>query len=112
MKTVLIVALTLMACACLAEPAATNAADAAKASTDAAVIAAAVPGVKRIDTTSSGFTLQTVSGTRTAYRTLTGYYVPGSSTTPALDIRQTTTGYTVQNAAVRADAMRAAQTKR
>jgi hypothetical protein len=76
---------------------------------DAAVISVVVPGVKRIVPTSYGFRVESASGSRTAYRTSTGYYVEGGGGSPALDIRRTSTGFTVQDAGARGDAIRQAQ---
>ena len=85
------------------------AAPAVRQTNDTAVLSLAVPGVKRIVSTSYGYRIETDAGWRTAYRTATGYYVDGGGGSRPLDVRNTPAGVTVQDALIRGDALHRAQ---
>jgi hypothetical protein len=90
MKRALFLSLSLCAVTAVATP--------APSTNDAVAVALSVPGVKRIIPTSYGYRLETDSGSRTAYRTATGYYVEGGGGRPSLEVRKNSTGFAVRGA--------------
>lgn len=92
---VAIIVLTFMAIRAVAEP--TN---------DILAISAAVPSATRITATSTGYRIETPSGTRQARATATGYRIEGGHGTEAVQLIRTSTGYRVESSRGRAEAIR------
>ena len=60
---------------------------------DGAVVAACVPGVRRVLKTSSGYSVETTNGTCHVYGTAYGYRFEGSSQRPNLNLYRTANGF-------------------
>ncbi len=71
------------------------------ATNDAAVILVAIPEATSIQAHAAGFSITTPSGTRTVYKTSTGYYVEGGAGSPNRQIIRTATGFRVESSATR-----------
>ena len=63
---------------------------------DGVVVAACVPGVRRVLKTSSGYSVETTNGTCHVYGTVYGYRFDGSSQRPNLNLYRTATGFQAQ----------------
>lgn len=72
---------------------------------DAVALSAAVPSVREIRVIRVGYSLVTDSGTRTAYKTRTGYYIEGGAGGGSLQLIRTATGYRVESSATRGAAL-------
>ena len=73
---------------------------------DAAAIAVAVPNVLSIKKTSTGYLLTTANGPRMVFKNSSGYIVQSGHNADSITIRRTSSGYTVNNEAARAAAIR------
>jgi hypothetical protein len=70
-------------------------------STNDVVAIQAATASREIRTTRTGYSVTTASGTRTAYKTPTGYYVEGGPGVANQQIIRTSTGYRVESSATR-----------
>lgn len=74
---------------------------AAAVTNDVVAIQAAISGATNIRATRTGYSVTTPSGTRTVYRTPTGYYIEGGHGEPNRQLIKTATGYRVESSATR-----------